>query len=197
MRRHEFTCLISGLFQFPSKFLRNVKKNDKINIFQFFFRSYCERLDIKPLSTADFGKVMKQVFPDVRPRRLGTRGNSRYCYAAMRKTTKLYPPILPTLGKVACSEETNDIYHQSLDEECWKPIKVWSEGLLNTTFKNISDLSTHIQKHQLNTSASNSSRNCLQKKLYIKELKEKKKYAVSSLRKHYKTSKYPLLSIFF
>lgn len=51
---------------------------------------------MKPLSTADFGKVMKQVYPRVRPRRLGTRGNSRYCYAGMRKRIKLDPPTLPS-----------------------------------------------------------------------------------------------------
>lgn len=49
---------------------------------------------MKPLSTADFGKVMKQVYPRVRPRRLGTRGNSRYCYAGMRKRLVLEPPNL-------------------------------------------------------------------------------------------------------
>jgi hypothetical protein len=35
---------------------------------------YCTTNTVKPLSTADFGKVMKQVYPQVRPRRLGTRG---------------------------------------------------------------------------------------------------------------------------
>jgi len=54
---------------------------------------------MKALSTADFGKVMKQVFPCVRPRRLGTRGNSRYCYAGMRKKIKLEAPLLPDLGE--------------------------------------------------------------------------------------------------
>ena len=44
------------------------------------------------MSTADFGKVMKQVFPQVRPRRLGTRGNSRYCYAGLKKRLKLEEP---------------------------------------------------------------------------------------------------------
>lgn len=53
---------------------------------------------MKPLSTADFGKVMKQVYPRVRPRRLGTRGNSRYCYAGMRKRIKLDPPTLPDIS---------------------------------------------------------------------------------------------------
>lgn len=53
---------------------------------------------MKPLSTADFGKVMKQVFPEVRPRRLGTRGNSRYCYAGLCKMAHLPVPQLPNLG---------------------------------------------------------------------------------------------------
>lgn len=65
--------------------------------------AFCERIDIKPLSTADFGKVMKQVFPGIRPRRLGTRGHSRYCYAAMRKATKLAAPKLPDLSSSSTS----------------------------------------------------------------------------------------------
>ena len=47
------------------------------------------------MSTADFGKVMKQVYPQVRPRRLGTRGNSRYCYAGLKKRLKLEEPLTP------------------------------------------------------------------------------------------------------
>ena len=58
---------------------------------------YCSANSMKGLSTADFGKVMKQVFPRVRPRRLGTRGHSRYCYAGLRRKTKLEPPQLPDL----------------------------------------------------------------------------------------------------
>ncbi|KAG8234592.1 hypothetical protein J437_LFUL017095 [Ladona fulva] len=62
---------------------------------------YCNNNAMKPLSTADFGKVMKQVFPRVRPRRLGTRGNSRYCYSGLRKRMKLDPPLLPDLGDLS------------------------------------------------------------------------------------------------
>ncbi|RVE47219.1 hypothetical protein evm_008187, partial [Chilo suppressalis] len=61
--------------------------------------AHCMTSNMKPLSTADFGKVMKQVYPSVRPRRLGTRGNSRYCYAGLRKKVKLEVPQLPTLGE--------------------------------------------------------------------------------------------------
>ena len=61
------------------------------------FRTYCHYNNMKLLSMADFGKVMKQVFPKVRPRRLGTRGHSRYCYAGLRKKRKLAAPELPDL----------------------------------------------------------------------------------------------------
>lgn len=60
--------------------------------------AFCGPNKIKPLSTADFGKVMKQVYPRVRPRRLGTRGNSRYCYAGLRRRLKLDSPLLPDLS---------------------------------------------------------------------------------------------------
>ena len=58
-------------------------------------REYCNVNNLKALSTADFGKVMKQVYPQVRPRRLGTRGNSRYCYAGLKKKVKLEEPLMP------------------------------------------------------------------------------------------------------
>lgn len=53
---------------------------------------------MKPLSQADFGKVMKQVYPKVRARRLGTRGNSRYCYSGLQRRHKLDTPSLPDLS---------------------------------------------------------------------------------------------------
>merc|ERR1740129_182248 len=53
--------------------------------------AYCHANSIKQLSTTDFGKVMKQVFPHVHPRRLGTRGKSRYCYSGIRKI--FIPPM--------------------------------------------------------------------------------------------------------
>nr|XP_018913120.1 PREDICTED: uncharacterized protein LOC109041284 [Bemisia tabaci] len=66
----------------------------KQNIYAEYLE-YCALNSMKPLSTADFGKVMKQVFPEVRPRRLGTRGNSRYCYSGLGKRRSLSCPYLP------------------------------------------------------------------------------------------------------
>lgn len=42
------------------------------------FRSYCDNLNYHPLSAADFGKMMKNAFPNMKARRLGMRGKSKY-----------------------------------------------------------------------------------------------------------------------
>lgn len=67
------------------------------------YQVYCANSSMKGLSTADFGKVMKQVFPRVRPRRLGMRGHSRYCYAGLRRRVSLSPPALADLGQLTSS----------------------------------------------------------------------------------------------
>ncbi|KAI4825998.1 hypothetical protein KUCAC02_021657 [Chaenocephalus aceratus] len=42
------------------------------------YKSYCDNLGYNPLSAADFGKIMKNVFPNMKARRLGMRGKSKY-----------------------------------------------------------------------------------------------------------------------
>lgn len=154
------------------------------------FRSYCAREDVKPLSTADFGKVMKQIFPSIRPRRLGTRGNSRYCYAAMRKTTKLECPQLPSLGDTQ-EDSSVDPTTSHLDSNSnpatgsaatWKVIQTWAENLLNTDFKNPHDLAEHISNNYMSGTSgtiSNNSRALLQKKLLQRKVKGRKKKSMS------------------
>ena len=44
----------------------------------FFDRAFCENKENKRfLSAPDFGKIVKCMFPNVKARRLGTRGNSK------------------------------------------------------------------------------------------------------------------------
>lgn len=50
----------------------------KSSLSSVFYRQYCENHSLVPLCNADFGKLMKTVFPNVKPRRLGQRGQSRY-----------------------------------------------------------------------------------------------------------------------
>lgn len=158
------------------------------------FSAYCERLSIKPLSTADFGKVMKQVFPGVRPRRLGTRGNSRYCYAAMRKTTKLTPPQLPQLCKdeppddAIVTDATPAQIKQSPNaatetdgpkadnEGNWDVVRSWAEKLLNTKLESVTELATRIKNNNATINAT-----LAPKKYTPREPKEKRLLAVSLL----------------
>lgn len=118
---------------------------------------------------------MKQVFPNIRPRRLGTRGHSRYCYAAMRKATKLKPPILPDLS----NKEDPMAKEMEKEESSWNVVKGWSENLLSTKFETVNDLAGYITENSLNNSVNATSRSLLQKKILQRELKEKKKMNVS------------------
>ncbi|KAA3681394.1 uncharacterized protein DEA37_0013251 [Paragonimus westermani] len=85
-----YTWIMSHLEEDPSTCLR------KDEVYEDY-RAYCDKHHMKTLNTADFGKVMKRAFPNVKPRRLGQRGQSRYCYGGMRKKTEVQPPFLPDL----------------------------------------------------------------------------------------------------
>ncbi|XP_050068110.1 uncharacterized protein LOC126556709 [Anopheles maculipalpis] len=149
--------------------------------------AYCARINIKPLSTADFGKVMKQVFPGIRPRRLGTRGHSRYCYAAMRKATKLPIPKLPDLSSAGGSIEKQSNEGQSFnEEESWKVVKAWAEAMLPSCFTTINELASFIAKNNLNSPSGIGSRQQLHKKILQRELKEKRKLSAVALKKRRK-----------
>ena len=126
---------------------------------------------------------MKQVFPEIRPRRLGTRGNSRYCYAALRKTTKLPAPRLPDLIMNNTTNSGGSNYNEvpvaaaDLDEESSNVIKKWASMLLNVQFEKTKDLADYITNNNLNTLHGN--RRQLQKKILSKEARAQKKAIVS------------------
>ncbi|XP_050461395.1 DNA-binding protein RFX7 isoform X3 [Cataglyphis hispanica] len=108
------------------------------------YNIYCIRNSMKPLSTADFGKVMKQVYPRVRPRRLGTRGNSRYCYAGMRKRIKLDPPTLPKISGPQTGEHSEENITEEMLGAASTLIREWAETVLGLKFSNLSALARHL-----------------------------------------------------
>ncbi|XP_076168065.1 uncharacterized protein LOC143147077 isoform X1 [Ptiloglossa arizonensis] len=108
------------------------------------YNMYCMRNSMKPLSTADFGKVMKQVYPRVRPRRLGTRGNSRYCYAGMRKRVKLDPPTLPNITGTQTSDDVDENITEEMLGAASTLIREWAESLLGLKFPTLSALARHL-----------------------------------------------------
>lgn len=68
----------------------------------FSYRSYCDNLGYNPLSAADFGKIMKNVFPNMKARRLGMRGKSKYPLILMNLNLLKCPSVCVSLLSV-CS----------------------------------------------------------------------------------------------
>ncbi|GJQ76728.1 hypothetical protein Trydic_g15573 [Trypoxylus dichotomus] len=118
----------------------------KKGVYDEYF-AYCEKKNIKPLSTADFGKVMKQVYPRVRPRRLGTRGNSQYCYSGLRKRIKLAIPFLPDVSHKPLSSESTISTMPELQTAAWFIIKEWSENKLGSKFQSLCYLAHYLVKN--------------------------------------------------
>eukprot|EP00057_Strongylocentrotus_purpuratus_P002037 XP_003723712.1 PREDICTED: DNA-binding protein RFX2 isoform X1 [Strongylocentrotus purpuratus] len=48
------------------------------------YLDFCQRNVLQPVNAASFGKTIRQVFPDIRTRRLGTRGQSKYHYYGIK-----------------------------------------------------------------------------------------------------------------
>lgn len=46
-------------------------------------RQYCDNLCCRPLSAANFGKIIREIFPNIKARRLGGRGQSKYPFVVM------------------------------------------------------------------------------------------------------------------
>ncbi|KAF1382114.1 hypothetical protein PFLUV_G00161090 [Perca fluviatilis] len=42
------------------------------------YKRHCENLQLRPLSAANFGKIIRDIFPNIKARRLGGRGQSKY-----------------------------------------------------------------------------------------------------------------------
>ncbi|XP_030580272.1 DNA-binding protein RFX7 [Archocentrus centrarchus] len=87
---HAFTWIRHHLEEYPETSLPKQEVYDE-------YKSFCDNLNYHPLSAADFGKMMKNVFPNMKARRLGMRGKSKYCYSGLRKRPFVHMPSLPTL----------------------------------------------------------------------------------------------------
>ncbi|XP_041837452.1 DNA-binding protein RFX7-like isoform X2 [Melanotaenia boesemani] len=87
---HAFSWIRDHLEEYPETSLPKQEVYDE-------YKSFCDNLNYHPLSAADFGKMMKNVFPNMKARRLGMRGKSKYCYSGLRKRPYVHMPSLPTL----------------------------------------------------------------------------------------------------
>ncbi|XP_077084981.1 DNA-binding protein RFX7 isoform X1 [Siphateles boraxobius] len=87
---HAFSWIRNHLEEHPETSLPKQEVYDE-------YKSYCDSLGYHALSAADFGKIMKNVFPTMKARRLGMRGKSKYCYSGLRKKACVHMPSLPNL----------------------------------------------------------------------------------------------------
>lgn len=98
---------------------------------------------------------MKQVFPNVRPRRLGTRGHSRYCYSGLRKKGELSPPILADLFCDSEADHQSNAQSQNNQRPATETpdlskeracilVREWAEKLLGINFSGMSELANFL-----------------------------------------------------
>nr|XP_046210744.1 DNA-binding protein RFX7-like [Oncorhynchus gorbuscha] len=125
------------------------------------YKSYCDSLAYHPLSAADFGKIMKNVFPNMKARRLGMRGKSKYCYSGLRKKAFVHMPSLPNLdlqkSDNGCeSMEPSSGQSPSVEDEMRSAacglVCEWAQKVLSRQFDAVEDLARFLlNSHYIGT----------------------------------------------
>nr|XP_032637128.1 DNA-binding protein RFX5 isoform X2 [Chelonoidis abingdonii] len=120
------------------------------------YKRYCDNLCCRPLSAANFGKIIREIFPNIKARRLGGRGQSKYCYSGIRRKTVVSMPPLPSLDlKVADTSELTDLvqsYHDELVDAACALTCHWAEKILKRSFNNIVEVAQFlIQQHLISS----------------------------------------------
>ncbi|KAI1280583.1 DNA-binding protein RFX5 [Halotydeus destructor] len=124
------------------------------------YKRFCQASKFEQLCVADFGKAMKHVFPKVKPRRLGQRGNSKYCYSGLKMKLSVAPPSLPCLEDSATNDnqvvknEFNSVEIEkaeqkssTVDASSENVVLDWAGKMLDYQFMTIQELSLHLKHH--------------------------------------------------
>ncbi|KAM6229106.1 DNA-binding protein RFX5 isoform 1-T1 [Spheniscus humboldti] len=119
------------------------------------YKRYCDNLSYRPLSTANFGKIIREIFPNIKARRLGGRGQSKYCYSGIRRKTVVSLPPLPSLDlKVMETQQQSELtdlvqsYNSEVMEAACALTCDWAEKILKRSFNNIVEVAQFlIQQH--------------------------------------------------
>ncbi|MBW0539916.1 hypothetical protein O181_079631, partial [Austropuccinia psidii MF-1] len=77
----------------------------------------CQEYDIKPINSASFGKAVRQSYPNIKTRRLGVRGNSKYHYCGIRPATAKEAEILMALSRSEQPEPRSGRSQSLVDDE--------------------------------------------------------------------------------
>ncbi|XP_004404317.1 PREDICTED: DNA-binding protein RFX5 isoform X3 [Odobenus rosmarus divergens] len=118
-------------------------------------RKYCESLACcRPLSTANFGKIIREIFPDIKARRLGGRGQSKYCYSGIRRKTLVSMPPLPGLDLKGSDSpemgpEVTPAPRDELVEAACALTCDWAERILKRSFSSIVEVARFLLQQHL------------------------------------------------
>ncbi|XP_049621873.1 DNA-binding protein RFX5 isoform X2 [Suncus etruscus] len=119
------------------------------------YRKYCESLACcRPLSTANFGKIIREIFPDIKARRLGGRGQSKYCYSGIRRKTLVSMPLLPGLDLKGSETpemgpEVTPAPRDELVEAACALTCDWAERILKRSFSSIVEVARFLLQQHL------------------------------------------------
>uniref|UniRef100_A0A8C3MRA2 Uncharacterized protein n=1 Tax=Geospiza parvula TaxID=87175 RepID=A0A8C3MRA2_GEOPR len=112
------------------------------------YKRYCDNLGCRPLSTANSGKIIREIFPNIKARRLGGRGQSKY-----PSLTVVSLPPLPSLDlKVTETVSLGGILAHSYSAEVTEAACAltcdWAEKILRRSFNNIVEVAQFLlQQH--------------------------------------------------
>ncbi|XP_039987137.1 DNA-binding protein RFX7-like isoform X2 [Xiphias gladius] len=144
---HAFSWIRNHLEEYPETSLPKQEVYDE-------YKSFCDNLNYHPLSAADFGKMMKNVFPNMKARRLGMRGKSKYCYSGLRKRPFVHLPSLPTLDLhktgegLQCDVLESPGHLSSIKEEvrfaACDLVCEWAQKVLKRQFDAVEDLARFL-----------------------------------------------------
>uniref|UniRef100_A0A8C5IEY6 RFX-type winged-helix domain-containing protein n=1 Tax=Junco hyemalis TaxID=40217 RepID=A0A8C5IEY6_JUNHY len=107
------------------------------------YKRYCDNLGCRPLSTANFGKIIREIFPNIKARRLGGRGQSKY----PSLTVVSLPPLVPSfsMGSSLCPALPRD---PPVTEAACALTCDWAEKILRRSFNNIVEVAQFLlQQH--------------------------------------------------
>ncbi|KAG9470987.1 hypothetical protein GDO78_016123 [Eleutherodactylus coqui] len=124
------------------------------------YKRACDNLCRRPLSVANFGKIIREIFPNIKARRLGGRGQSKYCYSGLRRKSMVSMPPLPSLDlKMTESSELTDLvqsYNTDVINASCALICNWAEKILKRSFNNVVEVAQFlIQQHIINPRSAN------------------------------------------
>ena len=106
------------------------------------YQDFCKKNAIDPVSQASFGKFIRQKFPNLSTRRLGTRGQSKYHYygIAIKETSPYFHSVCSKKGLTRFSTQGTILNPKKEANQFYTPNSKC--GTLLPEFPSLKDLPT-------------------------------------------------------